>query len=117
MSIQKFKTYLSERPYINQDYSDDELSKILSFSKQIIFLFYNIDENFKNSPEFEFPLFEEAIYLLQNDPTSEYLTKYEGLSSFNVAGAISATVATEYLPYLSKLTKLYLEKFGFESKL
>ena len=113
MSLENFKTYISNRPYITQDYSDEELTNTLNFAKNLLTLFFKIDDKFLNSPEFEFPLFEEAIYLLQNDPTSEYLTKYEGLTSFNVAGAISATVAEEYLPYIGKLAKLYLEKFGY----
>jgi hypothetical protein len=113
MSLENFKTYLSNRPYITQDYSDEELTKILNFAKNLLTLFFKIDDEFLSSSEFEFPLFEEAIYLLQNDPTSEYLTKYEGLTSFNVAGAISATVAEEYLPYIGKLAKFYLEKFGY----
>lgn len=113
MNLENFKTYLSERPYITQEYSDEELTKILNFAKNLLTLFFKIDDEFLKSTEFEFPLFEEAIYLLQNDPTSEYLTKYEGLTSFNVAGAISATVAEEYLPYIGKLAKLYMEKFGY----
>lgn len=113
MSLENFKTYISARPFIGEDYSDEDLTKVLNFAKNLLTLFFKIDEEFLNSTEFEYPLFEEAIYLLQNDPTSEYLTKYEGLTSFNVAGAISATVAEEYLPYIGKLAKLYLEKFGY----
>lgn len=113
MSLENFKTYISARPFIGEDYSDADLTKVLNFAKNLLTLFFKIDEEFLNSTEFEYPLFEEAIYLLQNDPTSEYLTKYEGLTSFNVAGAISATVAEEYLPYIGKLAKLYLEKFGY----
>lgn len=113
MSLESFKTYISGRPFIGEDYSDEDLTKVLNFAKNLLTLFFKIDEKFLKSPEFEYPLFEEAIYLLQNDPTSEYLTKYEGLTSFNVAGAISATVAEEYLPYIGKLAKLYLEKFGY----
>ena len=113
MNVEKFKEYLSNRPYITEEYSDEELSKVLAFSNSILNLFYTFSGDFLESKDFEFPLFEEAIYLLQNDPTTEFLTKYEGLKQFNVAGAISATVAEEYLPFLSKLVKLWLTKFGY----
>lgn len=112
MSIDTFKTYLSKRPYIEESYTDEDLTKVLEFAKIILLLFYKIDDEFQNSSQFEFPLFEEAIYLLQNDPTFQYLSKYEGLSQFSIAGTITATVAREYLPYLSPLVTRYFEKLN-----
>ena len=50
MSLQNFKKYLSERPYIDQNYSDEELTKILAFSKNLLTLFFKIDDEFLNSP-------------------------------------------------------------------
>lgn len=113
MKIDDFKDYIDGRPYITENYSDEELTKILNFAELLLNTFFDLTDEFKNSDDYNTILFEESIYLLQNDPTSEFLTKYEGLTSFNVAGAISATVAEEYLPYISRFTKLFLQKHGF----
>ena len=113
MNIENFKTYISNRPFITENYDDEMLVKALNFSKNILTLFYDIPSEELDNSDFEFPLFEQAIYILQNDPTSEFITKYEGLAQFNVAGAISASVLQEYLPYLSKLSRRFLEKAGY----
>lgn len=113
MILENFKMYISERPYIAESYSDEDLEKVLNFADKLFDIFFLLDEEFKTSRQYEFALFEEAIYLLQNDPTAEFLTKYEGLSSFSIAGTITATVAQQYLPYISKLVKKYLEGLGY----
>lgn len=112
MNIDRFKLYISERPYISSEYTDEELEKALNFSDKILTIFFQLPEDFTTSSNYEFALFEEAIYILQNDPTAMYLTKYEGLKQFSVAGAITATVAEEYLPYISPLVRKYLEALG-----
>lgn len=113
MILENFKIYISGRPYIAESYSDEDLEKVLNFADKLFDIFFHLDKEFKESRQYEFALFEEAIYLLQNDPTSEFLTKYESLSSFSIAGTITATVAQQYLPYISKLVKKYLEGLGY----
>lgn len=113
MNLNDFKEYLNNRPYIEDEYTDEELERVLNFSSLILTLFYELDEKFKESEKFNFPLFEEAVYLLTNNPTEEFLSKYEGLSQFSIAGAITATVAQQYLSYLSPLVKAYLAKNGY----
>jgi hypothetical protein len=113
MKIQNFKQYINGRPFITENFSDEDLTKTLNFAELLLDTFFNLTDEFKESNNYNTILFEEAIYLLQNDPTSEYLTKYEGLTQFNVAGAISASVAEEYLPFISRFVKLILQKYGF----
>lgn len=113
MNIQNFKQYINGRPFITENFSDEDLTKTLNFAELLLDTFFNLTDEFKESNNYNTILFEEAIYLLQNDPTSEYLTKYEGLTQFNVAGAISASVAEEYLPFISRFVKLILQKYGF----
>lgn len=113
MNLETFKTYINNRPFITNNFTDEEISKALQFAELLINTFYDLPEQFKEEKDYETIICEETIYLLQNDPTSEYLTKYEGLSQFNVAGAISATVIEEYLPYISRLVKLFMRKNGF----
>lgn len=76
---------MSLRPYITEEYTDEQLEKTLTFAELILDIFFDIPETFIGSMDYETALCEEVIYLLQNDPTSNYLTKYEGLSQFNVA--------------------------------
>ena len=113
MDLQFFKKYLANYPFIINEHEDEELRKFVNYAYMILNTFFTLDEEFKNSDDFEIALFEEAIYLMQNDPNTEYLTKYENLKSFNVAGAISATVIEEYLPYISRFVKKYLESNGY----
>ena len=113
MNLEDFKNYIGNRPFINEVYEDEVLEKTLTFSEDIINIFYDLDEVIKNKDEYKIVVYEEAIYLLQNDPTSEYLTKYEGLKQFSVARTITATVAETYLSYLSRLVKKMLEKYGY----
>lgn len=113
MNLEDFKNYIGNRPFINEVYEDEVLEKTLKFSEDIINIFYDLDEVIKDKDEYKIVVYEEAIYLLQNDPTSEYLTKYEGLKQFSVAGTITATVAETYLSYLSRLVKKMLEKYGY----
>lgn len=112
MHLEDFKKYIENRPFVNEIPSDEELNKVLNFSEMLLDTFYIIPEEFKETEEYLKVVYEEAIYLMQNDPTSEFLTKYEGLKQFNIAGAISATVAEEYLPYICRLAKLFLQKYG-----
>lgn len=114
MNLESFKNYISLRPFITEEYSDDQLQKTLKFAELLLDIFFEIAPNQKEQEFYQTAVFEEAIYLLQNDPTSEYLTKYEGLSQFNVAGAISGSVLREYLPFISALVKKFLKKFGVE---
>lgn len=113
MNLENFKKYLTNYPFVTNDYNDEELQKFVNYAYMLLNTFFTLDEEFKNSEEFEIALFEEAIYLMQNDPTTEYLTKYEYLSSFNIAGAISASVIEKYLPYISRFVKKYLETHGY----
>lgn len=113
MNIEFFKKYLANYPFIINEHDDEELQKFVNYAYMLLNTFFTLDEEFKNSEEFEIALFEEAIYLMQNDPTAEYLTKYENLKSFNVAGAISATIIEQYLPYISRFVKKYLETHGY----
>lgn len=113
MNLEDFKSYIGNRPFINETYEDEVLEKTLSFAEDIINIFYDLDEVIKDKDEYKIVVYEEAIYLLQNDPSTEYLTKYEGLKQFSVAGTISATVAETYLSYLSRLVKKMLERYGY----
>lgn len=113
MDLQNFKKYLANYPFIINEHEDEELRKFVNYAYTLLNTFFTLDEEFKNSEDFETALFEEAIYLIQNDPTAEYLTKYENLKSFNVAGAISATIIEQYLPYISRFVKKYLEANGY----
>ena len=112
MNLDTLKRYISFRPYITEEYTEEQLEKTLTFAELILDIFFDMPEAFIGSKDYETALCEEVIYLLQNDPTSNYLTKYEGLSQFNVAGAIQGTVLTEYLPYISNIVVKYLNKFG-----
>lgn len=112
MNLDTLEDYISFRPYITEEYTEEQLQKTLTFAELILGIFFDFPEEFIGSKDYETALCEEVIYLLQNDPTSNYLTKYEGLSQFNVAGAIQGTVLTEYLPYISNIVSKYLEKFG-----
>lgn len=111
--LEELKTYISARPWIEESYEDEELSKALNFSSDLLNIFYGntfIDKD----PTI---LFEEAIYVLQNNPSEQWITKYEGLESFSIAGAITASVSKDMLSYLSPLVKLKLQALGIEQNL
>lgn len=112
MNLDDFKSYIGKRPFINESFTDEDLEKTLTFSTTILSIFYGLTEEALGEEKFKAAIYEEAIYLLQNDPTAEYLTKYEGLKQFSVAGTITATVAEQYLSYLSRLVKKMLEALG-----
>lgn len=112
LNINLIEEYINTRHFITETYSTEKIESAAKFAELVLNIFFEIPEDYKSTSGYELAVAEETIYLLQNDPTSNYLSKYEGLIQFNVAGAIQGTVAQEYLPYISPLVKKLLLKEG-----
>lgn len=108
MTIEDIKTKINELPLTQTLPSDSELNQYMNLAELILNLYYNITDEFKESEDYINIVSLEISHLLANTPWEDVLAQYNYLSSFNVAGAISGTVAKKYAPYLSLLVKAYL---------
>lgn len=108
MNLELIKSKINELPLTQTLPSDDELNRYINLAEMILGLYYKIDDEFKESEDYITIVALEISHLLANTPWEDILAQYNYLSSFNVAGAISGTVAKKYAPYLSDLVKAYL---------
>lgn len=114
MQVSKIIEYLNNRAYLNDIPIQQQLTKYINFAEMLFDIFYDIDEQFKESDEFIKIFSEQVVYLIQNNPTEDIAKMYNYLTSFNVAGAISGTVKEKIIPYIGNIVKMLLEKYGYQ---
>ena len=93
MTLEKVKTYLNRR--INTDdilkLSDEELTKYFETSKLILNTFYVIDDiQIDDSKALVYG--EEMLFLFNSNIDINLFYQYNGLSTFDIGGAVKGTV-------------------------
>jgi len=119
MTLADIKTYLATR--INAEdllaLSDDELTKYMNTSYNLLNTFYKLEE-ITSADDLTKVVSEEMIFLFNADIDLNLFYQYEGLTSFDVGGAIKGSVDYKNKGDLfSPFVKAILAALGIEERI
>jgi len=119
MNLDDIKIYLSTR--INSSdlllLSDFELTKYMSTASNLLSTFYKM-EDLTDDSKLALVTGEEMLFLFNSNIDLNLFYQYEGLTSFDVGGAIKGSVDYKNVGDLfSQYVKAFLESEGIEEKI
>lgn len=119
MNLDDIKIYLSTR--INSSelllLSDFELTKYLSTATNLLNTFYKM-EDLTDDSKLVLVTGEEMLFLFNSNIDLNLFYQYEGLTSFDVGGAIKGSVDYKNVGDLfSQFVRSFLESEGIEEKI
>ena len=119
MNLADIKTYLSTRINASDilSLSDAELTKYMSTASNLLSTFYKI-EDLTDDSKLALVTGEEMLFLFNSNIDLNLFYQYEGLTSFDVGGAIKGSVDYKNVGDLfSQYVKAFLESEGIEEKI
>jgi len=119
MNLADIKTYLSTRINASDilSLSDAELTKYMSTASNLLNVFYKM-EDLTDDSKLALVTGEEMLFLFNSNIDLNLFYQYEGLTSFDVGGAIKGSVDYKNVGDLfSQYVKAFLESEGIEEKI
>lgn len=113
--LEDIKNYLNGRARAEQilKLTDKELEKYVNLALTILETYYKIDELLV--PETRNTIIaEETLFVFKNNTDFEKFYEYEGLSQFNIAGAIAGTVTDDEGKLIPSFVKALLYAAGID---
>lgn len=113
--LEDIKNYLNGRARAEQilKLSDNELEKYVNLALIILETYYKMDELLV--PETRNAIIaEETLFVFKNNTDFEKFYEYEGLSQFNIAGAIQGTVSDDEGKLIPSFVKALLFAAGID---
>lgn len=113
--LEDIKNYLNGRARAEQilKLTDNELEKYVNLALIILETYYKIDELLV--PETRNTIIaEETLFVFKNNTDFEKFYEYEGLSQFNIAGAIQGTVSDDEGKLIPSFVKALLYAAGID---